>query len=268
MVRSRLFKLLQNKGRKLMPLSVYVAVVLLVFALFIPVLNREIKERLPLNKNNTSNIISMDRSNTLEKREKNWEKNLATKNADDDRNTVTKNNGGQQDEVAVSTDGAKNKVNYMTTEEKSPKDEKMLTTDIPVVKNVRIDEMVWPLKGQLIREQGLSFSKTFSDYRYHNGIDIAAERGAEVVLALAGKVSKKESTKGEGTKITIDHGQGWVSVYEHLAETVLKEGEYYQAGEIVGSINQPGLNEVMEGPHLHYTLYKDDKIINPLDYLD
>lgn len=274
MVRSRLFKLLQNKGKKLMPLSVYVAVVLLVFSLFIPVINKEIKERTKQSKSHTTNTVSVVKNDKSAK----GSAALSTDKVIKDKVATTEvvatetekklpQNGEASENEKSSVNNSSLVDNSSLVNEGSLENVKPLAKDPPVVKNVQIGEIIWPLKGEVIREYGLSYSKTFSDYRYHNGIDISAARGAEVVLVLPGKVSKKESTKGEETKITIEHGQGWVSVYEHLEATVLKEGEYYQAGEIVGTVNQPGLNEVMEGPHLHYTLYKDNKLVNPLDYL-
>lgn len=125
----------------------------------------------------------------------------------------------------------------------------------------------WPLEGQVLRGLGLSYAQTFSDYRYHDGIDIQAARGAEVVAVLSGKVIGKESTKEEKTVLSIDHGQGWVSIYAHLEDAYLAVGDYCQAGERLGIIYQPGLNEVLEGPHLHFSLRHDQQSVNPLDYL-
>ena len=130
-----------------------------------------------------------------------------------------------------------------------------------------LSQMVWPLKGQVLRGVGLSYAQTFSDYRYHDGLDIQAARGAEVVAALSGIVISKEMTKEEGVRLVLDHGQGWVSVYSHLEEAYLQEDNYCNTGDPLGTVNQPGLQEILEGPHLHFTLRQDDQIVNPLDYL-
>jgi len=130
-----------------------------------------------------------------------------------------------------------------------------------------LSAIVWPLEGQVIRGVGLSYAQTFSDYRYHDGIDIQAARGAEVIAALPGKVISKETSKEEKTTITLEHGQGWLSVYAHLEDAYPELGDYCQTGDILGTVNQPGLQEILEGPHLHYSLRRDEQIINPLDYL-
>jgi murein DD-endopeptidase MepM/ murein hydrolase activator NlpD len=130
-----------------------------------------------------------------------------------------------------------------------------------------LSQMVWPLEGQVLRGVGISYAQTFSDYRYHDGLDIQAARGAEVVAALPGVVISKEMTKGEGVKLVLDHGQGWVSVYSHLDEAYLQVDNYCNVGDPLGTVNQPGLQEILEGPHLHFILRQDDQIVNPLDYL-
>ena len=98
-------------------------------------------------------------------------------------------------------------------------------------------------EGEVIREVGLSYAQTFSDYRYHNGIDIKADRGAEVVMPLPGKVIKRDYPGG-GIVLTVEHGQQngvvWSSVFAHLSETSLKEGDYLEIGAPVGSVDQPG----------------------------
>ena len=130
-----------------------------------------------------------------------------------------------------------------------------------------ISNMVWPLKGDILQEVGIVYSKTFSDYRYHNGVDLKAARGAEVAAALPGKVASMETSRSEAKKIVIDHGSGWQAVYSHLEEVYVKPGSVVKAGQSVGHVGQPGLSEVLEGPHLHFTLLEKGKVLNPLDYL-
>ncbi len=131
----------------------------------------------------------------------------------------------------------------------------------------KLQEMMWPVKGEVLRPVGICYWQTFGDYRYHDGVDLKGERGTEVQAALPGKIGKVETSKEEAVKVVIDHGGGWQSVYAHLEMSYLKEGQEVQAGEKIGRIGQPGSREVAMGPHLHFTLSKDGKIINPLDYL-
>ncbi len=217
-----------QKKRK--ALAVYLAVILLVFALCVPVLQQRIKQ-----------------------------KELAA-----DLKSLS---GEEKTELTAEE---------LETEEGraalSPLPEDAMLPEIPLsdslpVPETDLSEMVWPIQGQVLRGDGLSYAQTFSDYRYHDGLDIKAARGAEVVAALPGIVISKERTKEEGVKLILEHGQGWVSEYAHLEEAYLQVDNYCQAGDPLGVVNQPGLQELLEGPHLHFTLRQAEKIVNPLEYL-
>lgn len=132
---------------------------------------------------------------------------------------------------------------------------------------VNIKGIHWPARGKIIRNFGTTYSQTFSDYRFHKGVDIELQRGAEVMTVLDGKVIGIETAKGEKGLICIDHGQEWQSIYAHLNEIYVQPGEKVKQGQAIGSVDQPGLNEVLEGPHLHFELRKEGKEVNPLDYL-
>jgi len=196
--------------KKVKSVAVYIAVVAIVFALLVPVLQEK-------NKQNTQ---------------------------PDNPEDFTATSVGDTDTSVTDT---------------SDKNREELEPDLSAI--------VWPLEGQVIRGVGLSYAQTFSDYRYHDGIDIQAARGAEVIATLPGKVISKETSKEEKTKITIEHGQGWISVYAHLEDANIEVGDYCQAGNTLGTVNQPGLQEILEGPHLHYSLRYNEQIMNPLDYL-
>jgi len=141
------------------------------------------------------------------------------------------------------------------------------TTVAAIAKAADITKIIWPIKGKIIREFGLTYSLTFSDYRNHSAIDIEAKRNTEAVAVLPGKVLSKDITKSAATTVIIEHGNGWRSEYAHLEEVRLKPGDIVVAGQAVGIIGQPGINEILEGPHLHFGLLKDGKAINPLNYL-
>ncbi|MDD4146829.1 MAG: M23 family metallopeptidase [Clostridia bacterium] len=217
----------RNKNKVL---AVYAAVVLLIFALCVPVLQKKITQKFQ-----PGNSVT-------------W--------------PLRPNNKPQ----TAGTAGEAGEAGEVGTAGTSAPSESFASDSAPVLE-ANLCEIVWPIQGQVLRGVGISYAQTFSDYRYHDGIDIQAVRGAEVVAALAGKVISKETTKEEGTKVTLEHGQGWVSIYAHLEEVYPQVGAYCATGDPLGIVNQPGLQEVLEGVHLHYTLCQDGQIMNPLDYL-
>lgn len=292
--------MVQNKYSK--RAWIYCGVVLLAFSLFIPVLTREVKER--TNAEISQNSALVDSLNTskdatgsgtedekIDVNEDAIEKDSAataepeyaapeTAEFENDELEVAESEATETGKYAPETYETENaelenaKPDLAAEQAVKPADvvqEEILQQTTEPLPQVDIKEIIWPLKGEVIREVGLSYSQTFSDYRYHNGIDIKAERGAQAVMSLPGKVIKKETTKDNGLVLTFEHGQQdnvvWRSVYAHLSETILREGDSVEAGAVVGIIDQPGYNEIMEGPHLHYSLYQNEQVVNPLDYL-
>ncbi|MCR4443057.1 MAG: M23 family metallopeptidase [Peptococcaceae bacterium] len=235
----------QSKSLKL--LGVYLAVVLFAFSLAVPVINGRLKEQEAL-KAPQAATTAFEVKEAAGANEATGEKEkIAGTAAKKAAGPVTKDspNAAPRSEGAVPAAGAVE----------------------PVSQNIDIHKMAWPLKGEVFRSVGLSYSQTFSDYRYHNGIDIRAKTGSEAVAVLAGKVVQVETTRGEAIKVVLDHGAGWRSIYAHLQEAFLKAGDSVKANESVGLVGQPGINEILEGPHLHYSLQKDGRFVNPLDYL-
>lgn len=284
----------KQQNRMVKEAWIYCGVVLLVFVLFIPVLTREVKERTlksaPRTQANETVLTTEGEMGNEEAPE-----NAAFSGTDPDAllESAQASAGAQVGEgfpatapeartpvVADKQAGQSSDLpqgNSATEGETADKGENPdgsredAVADHRPLAEVNIAEIIWPLEGEIIREVGLSYAQTFSDYRYHSGIDIKADRGAQAKATLPGRISRKETTKDDGMVITIEHGQQdgvvWYSVYAHLGETTLKEGDEVAAGDVVGLIGQPGYNEITEGPHLHYSLYQDNQVVNPLDYL-
>ena len=89
--------------------------------------------------------------------------------------------------------------------------------------------------------------------RPHYGIDIAAPKGTKVKNSNAGKVilSNNDLFFTGGT-IIIDHGHGLISIYSHLEDLYVKEGDFVERGEIIATVGSTGRST---GPHLDFRLY-------------
>jgi len=267
--------MVQNKYSK--RAWIYCGVVLLAFALFIPVLTREVKERTTATESASREDSAQSVTIDVTEEDATEKDSAATAESENDASEATepeKNAPETYESENAELENDQSEPDLATEQAVKPADEvqdEILQQANEPLPLVDIKEIIWPLKGEVIREVGLSYSQTFSDYRYHNGIDIKAERGAQAVMSLPGKVIKKETTKDNGLVLTFEHGQQdnvvWRSVYAHLSETILREGDSVEAGTVVGIIDQPGYNEIMEGPHLHYSLYQNEQVVNPLDYL-
>lgn len=105
-------------------------------------------------------------------------------------------------------------------------------------------------------------------HKFHKGIDLADKRGAPVVASASGTVvistDLLQGKKNYGKIIVVDHGNGLQSLYSHLDQRNVAEGERVKAGQQIGQVGATGKTT---GPHLHFELRKDNQPINPNDYI-
>ena len=129
----------------------------------------------------------------------------------------------------------------------------------------------WPVKGTVLSAFSLEqqvFSPTMGDWRTHEGVDIAADLGIQVKAAAGGTVTAIEQDYFMGTTVTIDHGNGMVSVYSNLAEQPTVEvGDVVTTGDIIGSVGSTAKAESLTASHLHLEMMKDGVYVDPLEYL-
>lgn len=114
------------------------------------------------------------------------------------------------------------------------------------------ESFLLPTSGRLTTEFGESryVNGALTNYR-HAGIDIAAPRNTEVLSTNTGKVMLAMPLVLTGNSIVVDHGEGLFSVYFHLDQLFVSEGEIVERGQLIGSVGSTGFST---GPHLHFTM--------------
>lgn len=100
---------------------------------------------------------------------------------------------------------------------------------------------------------------------YHTGIDIANDVGTPIYATANGKVSQAGWLGGYGKAITIDHGNGYSSLYAHLSKIGVPVGQTIKKGQLIGYMGATGN---ASGSHLHYEVRINGKAVNPRKYLD
>jgi len=98
----------------------------------------------------------------------------------------------------------------------------------------------------------------------HSGMDLRAPYGDPVRATASGRVTIAESSGGYGEMVEVDHGAGLATRYGHLSEIDVSEGQWVEAGAIVGRIGSTGRST---GPHLHYEVRVDGAAVDPSRYL-
>ncbi len=99
---------------------------------------------------------------------------------------------------------------------------------------------------------------------FHPGIDFCAARGTPFRATADGEVVYAAKNGGMGKTIKIDHGNGYLTLYGHCDEVLVKKGQAVRRGDIIGKIGNTGRST---GPHLHYEIRQGDRAINPRSYI-
>lgn len=98
----------------------------------------------------------------------------------------------------------------------------------------------------------------------HLGVDFGAKLGAPVAAINAGVVRKAYTDSVYGNSVVIDHGAGIFSLYLHLNEMKVKEGDRVEKGKVVGTVGQTGYST---SPHLHLSLKVGGVSVDPLQFV-
>ena len=97
----------------------------------------------------------------------------------------------------------------------------------------------------------------------HKGIDIGAGSGSSIVAAASGTVTVSTYSASAGNYVTIDHGNGFHTVYMHASALYVKAGQKVSAGQQIAAVGSTGYST---GPHLHFGIMKNGVYVNPMNY--
>lgn len=119
---------------------------------------------------------------------------------------------------------------------------------------------VRPVPGALLSRFGLLRVLNDEPCGRHYGVDLRAAQGQPVRAAAGGRVAVAEPFYFEGNLVVLDHGLGLATIYCHLSQTNVKEGESVAAGQVIGLAGATGR---ATGPHLHFGARLGDVRLDP-----
>lgn len=127
--------------------------------------------------------------------------------------------------------------------------------------------MVWPCPGYktLTSYFGRRFHPVLQYWRSHNGIDVAAPSGANIIAAASGTVITSEYSSSYGNYIIINHGSGVTTLYAHMSSRGVSVGANVAAGQTIGKVGSTGIST---GPHLHFEVAVNGSRQDPLSYVN
>ncbi len=118
----------------------------------------------------------------------------------------------------------------------------------------------WPVSGPITSPFGMRANPMGQGFEMHPGIDIGAPMGATVTAAAGGRIIWAKEYGGYGNAVIIDHGGQTSSVYGHLSQIFVAEGQDVQRGQAIGAVGCTGR---CTGPHLHFEVRVNGVAVDP-----
>ncbi len=153
-----------------------------------------------------------------------------------------------------------------------------------ITTNINSSEFIWPSPGYttITSKFGYRNSPTSGAGTYHGGIDIAAPTGSNIIATFSGIVTYTGFKGANGYTITVENGSFSFSCSHVSPNFLVHVGQYINKGEIIANVGPKNVygvpnnpykdnngnptNGATTGPHLHFSIKKDGKAVNPLDY--
>lgn len=100
---------------------------------------------------------------------------------------------------------------------------------------------------------------------YHEGVDLGAPEGTPIYASRTGVVTAATYGSKAGYYVSINHGDGYSSIYMHMTRYVVSAGQAVSAGQLIGYVGSTG---VSSGPHLHFGISYNGTYVNPANYVN
>jgi murein DD-endopeptidase MepM/ murein hydrolase activator NlpD len=122
----------------------------------------------------------------------------------------------------------------------------------------------WPVYGNITSPYGYRIHPFTLSYDFHSGVDIANQPGSDVKVTADGVVRYTGWAMGYGLCVIVDHGFGYSTLYGHLSQSMVNNGEIVKSGQVIARLGSTGTST---GPHLHYEVWEYGVTRNPAKFL-
>ena len=117
---------------------------------------------------------------------------------------------------------------------------------------------------KLTSPYGYRIHPTTGQYKFHNGVDLANSQGTPIRATRSGKVTVATYGGTYGYYVTINHGDGYSSLYAHMTHYIVSKGDTVSKGQVIGYMGSTGRST---GPHLHFSIFYNGSSVNPMNYI-
>jgi septal ring factor EnvC (AmiA/AmiB activator) len=124
--------------------------------------------------------------------------------------------------------------------------------------------MMWPVSGKIIRDFGKHTHPKYGTVTMNNGVDISASAGAPIVAVAAGTVEFVDWIDAFGKCVILNHGGGYYTLYAHVADTSVSQGQKVGRGQVIASVGDTGS---LDGYVCHFEIRKARSALDPAEWL-
>ena len=123
-----------------------------------------------------------------------------------------------------------------------------------------------PLKSYTFTSAfGMRLHPVKKKWLMHEGVDLSAPQGTPIYAAKTGQVTRTAYQEGgAGYYVSINHGDGFASIYMHMTHYIVSPGQHVSAGQVIGYVGSTGIST---GPHLHFGISYNGTYVNPMNYI-
>ena len=130
--------------------------------------------------------------------------------------------------------------------------------------------LVWPIVGKVLINYSMDktvYFPTLDQYTYNPALVIEASEGETITAAADGRVSSVYYDVQYGNCVSVELGDGYELTYGQLGNIALKEGDYMQVGDIIGTVATPTKYFAKEGPNVYFKLTQNGEPCDPLNQM-
>lgn len=162
------------------------------------------------------------------------------------------------------------KVEEKVKEKPEKKEEKSVATAAQDTLHFNKDKTQWPIEGEILLDYSMDhtiFFPTLQQYKYNPAMVIGGAVNDKVKAAARGKIIKISESEETGCTVWQDLGDGYTAVYGQLKELNFHKGDMVETGQVIGYVSEPTKYYVTEGSNVYFSLEKNEKAVDPKEYL-
>lgn len=119
-------------------------------------------------------------------------------------------------------------------------------------------------KGWMSSPFGMRTDPFHGDQRWHAGVDFAGRHGSDIIAVGSGVVTWSGEKSGYGLMVELNHSDGFITRYAHNDENIAELGAVVKKGDVIAKMGTSGRST---GPHVHFEVYKNGRVVDPATYI-